>query len=200
MRKQRDGTEEIMHNSGIPAAKALEKLKEGNGRYLDASANAGDISPAIRKKTCDEGQFPYAIVITCSDSRVIPEAVFSAGIGEIFTIRVAGNVMAEHQLGSVQYAAGHLGTRLVVVMGHTHCGAVGAAMGSGDPEGYVKTLTDEIRKAAAGATDELTACRKNVERSVSVIKEKLGYTGGSDDAVNTVGAIYDIETGKVEFL
>ena len=189
-----------MHNTGIPAAQALEKLKDGNKRYIDASTNPGDVSPAIRKKTCDEGQFPYAIVITCSDSRVIPEAVFSAGIGEIFTIRVAGNVMDNHQLGSVQYAAEHLGTRLVVVLGHTHCGAVGAAMGSGEPEEYVKTLTDEIKKARGGEKDELTACRKNVERSVSIIKDRLGYKGGADDAVNTIGAIYDIESGKVEFL
>ena len=188
-----------MHNSGIPAAKALEKLRDGNKRYLDAAANPGDVSPAIRKKTCDEGQFPYAIVITCSDSRVIPEAVFSAGIGEIFTIRVAGNVMDNHQLGSVEYAAGHLGTKLVVVLGHTHCGAVGAALGS-DPEGYIKTLTDEIKKAIGDEKDELAACRKNVERSVSVIKDSLGYKGGDENAVATVGAIYNIESGEVEFL
>ncbi|MCM1487657.1 MAG: carbonic anhydrase [Firmicutes bacterium] len=189
-----------MHHDGIPAAKALEKLKDGNKRYLSAAANPGDISPEIRKKTCDEGQFPYAIVITCSDSRVIPEAVFSAGIGEIFTIRVAGNVMDNHQLGSVQYAAEHLGTKLVVVLGHTHCGAVGAAMGSGEPEKYVKTITDEIKKAIGGEKDELTACQKNVERSVSLIRDSLGYNGASEDSVQTVGAVYNIENGQVDFL
>ena len=83
-----------MNNQAMPAEKALEKLKEGNKTYLNSAANPGDVSVQIRKKTCDEGQFPYAIVITCSDSRVIPESIFSAGIGEIFTIRVAGNVMA----------------------------------------------------------------------------------------------------------
>lgn len=189
-----------MHNTGIPAVKALEKLKEGNKRYLNATANPADVSPAIRKKTCSEGQFPYAIVITCSDSRVIPEAIFSAGIGDIFTIRVAGNVIGDHQLGSVQYAAGHLGTRLVVVLGHTNCGAVGAALGSGEPEEYIKTLTDEIKKAIGDEKDPNAACRKNIERSVSVIKDKLGYTGGADDAVDTVGAVYDIESGEVKFL
>ncbi|MCM1167375.1 MAG: carbonic anhydrase [Lachnospiraceae bacterium] len=189
-----------MHHTGMPAAKALEKLKEGNKNYLDAARNPGDVSKEIRKKTCDEGQFPYAIVVTCSDSRVIPEAVFSAGIGEIFTIRVAGNVMDNHQLGSVQYAAEHLGTRLVVVLGHTHCGAVGAAMGGGEPEEYVKTITDEIKKAIAGETGENAACRKNVENSVEMIRERLGYKGGDDGAVNTVGAVYDIESGEVEFL
>lgn len=100
-----------MHNQGMPAEKALEKLKEGNRTYLNAASNPGDISVGIREKTCAEGQFPYAIVVTCSDSRVIPESIFSAGIGEIFTIRVAGNVMDNHQLGSVDYAAGCLRRR-----------------------------------------------------------------------------------------
>ena len=108
-----------MSHQGMPAEKALEKLKDGNKSYLNAVSNPGDVSSDIRKKTCDEGQFPYAIVITCSDSRVIPESIFSAGIGEIFTIRVAGNVMDNHQLGSVDYAADHLGSKLIVVLGHS---------------------------------------------------------------------------------
>ena len=87
-----------MAHQNLPASEALAKLKEGNARYLDATSNPGDISAALRKKTCEEGQTPYAIVITCSDSRVIPESIFTAGIGELFTIRVAGNVMDHHQL------------------------------------------------------------------------------------------------------
>ena len=98
-----------MHKENLSASEALEKLKAGNQRYLSATANPGDVSPKIRHKTCTEGQEPYAIVITCSDSRVIPESIFSAGIGELFVIRVAGNVMDKHQLGSVEYAADHLG-------------------------------------------------------------------------------------------
>ena len=88
-------------NSEISARSALEKLKRGNAAYLSAKSPIGDISPSVRKKTCDEGQKPYAVVITCSDSRVIPESIFSAGIGELFVIRVAGNVMDRTQLGSV---------------------------------------------------------------------------------------------------
>lgn len=187
-----------MHNSNLSAAEAIEKLKEGNKRYLDATSNPGDISSMIRKKTCEEGQVPYAIVITCSDSRVIPESIFSAGIGEIFTIRVAGNVIDNHQLGSVEYAAGHLGTNLVVVLGHSHCGAVGAAMGEGDPEGYVKFITDEIRRAIGDEKDELKASCLNVEQSVSRIKDSLNYDGDSD--VKVCGALYHIDSGKVEFL
>ena len=107
-----------MQKENLSAEEALQKLKDGNQRYLTAEANPGDVSPKIRQYTCENGQSPYAIVITCSDSRVIPESIFCAGIGELFIIRVAGNVMDKHQLGSVEYAADHLGTNLVVVLGH----------------------------------------------------------------------------------
>ena len=186
-----------MAHQNLSAAEAIAKLKEGNERYLTVSSNPGDVSPEIRQKTCDEGQAPYATIITCSDSRVIPEAVFSAGISELFTIRVAGNVMDNHQLGSVEYAADHLGTNLVVVLGHTHCGAVGAALSS-DPDGFVKYITDEIKKAIGGEKDELKASCLNVERSVSIIKEKLNLTDESPPKV--CGAIYHIDSGKVEFM
>ncbi len=185
-----------MSHANLSAAEALEKLKKGNARYLDAASNPGDISSLIRKKTCEEGQSPYAVVITCSDSRVIPESIFSAGIGELFVIRVAGNVIDNHQLGSVEYAVDHLGSKLVVVLGHSHCGAVGAAMGS-DPSGYVKFITDEIRAAIGDETDELKACCLNVGRSVSRIKDSLNDQDGD---VKVCGAMYHIDSGKVEFL
>lgn len=186
-----------MTHQNLPAAEALSKLKAGNERYLTVSSNPGDVSPEIRQKTCDEGQTPYAIVITCSDSRVIPESIFTAGIGELFTIRVAGNVMDNHQLGSVEYAADHLGTNLVVVLGHTHCGAVGAALSS-DPGGFIKYITDEIKKAIGDEKDELKASQLNVERSVALIKEQLKLTDSSD--LKVCGAIYHIDSGKVEFM
>lgn len=186
-----------MAHQNLPASEALAKLKEGNARYLDVASNPGDVSAALRKKTCDEGQAPYAIIITCSDSRVIPESIFTAGIGELFVIRVAGNVMDHHQLGSVEYAADHLGSNLVVVMGHTHCGAVGAAVTS-DPSGFVKYITDEIRRAIGDEKDELKACRLNVERSVSVIKEQLHLT--EESSLKVCGAVYHIDSGRVEFL
>lgn len=184
-----------MHKENLSAQEALQKLKEGNQRYLEAASNPGDISPQIRQKTCDEGQSPYAIIVACSDSRVIPESIFSAGIGELFVIRVAGNVMDNHQLGSVDYAADHLGSKLVVVLGHTHCGAVGAALSS-KPEGYIKTITDEILKAAGDEKDENKACILNVERSVKIIKDSLKLSEGT----LVCGAVYDIESGKVDFL
>ncbi len=187
------------HNSEMSARSALERLKNGNAAYLSADSSIGDISPSVRQKTCEEGQKPYAVVITCSDSRVIPESVFSAGIGELFVIRVAGNVMDRTQLGSVIYAVSHLGCRLAVVVGHTHCGAVHAAIHD-EPDGYVKFLTDEIRLAISDEKDENKACRLNVERSVRVTKEALGVSDGDESGLSVVGAIYNIDSGKVDFL
>lgn len=186
-------------NSTCTAAEALEKLKEGNKRYLNAEKSDGNVSPALRAKTAAEGQTPYAIVVTCSDSRVIPESIFSAGIGEIFVIRVAGNVIDNHQLGSIEYAADHLGSRLVVVMGHTNCGAVGAAMGHA-PEGFVKTITDQIKKAIGAEADPYKACCLNVRQGVEMIKDSLKLQPEDKNGLQVCGAVYHIDDGKVEFL
>ncbi len=183
------------HVKGISAEEALAKLQQGNETYLNASVNPGDISPAIRKDTCENGQFPYAVVITCSDSRVIPENIFSAGIGELFTIRVAGNVVSDYELGSVEYAADHLGSNLVVVLGHTNCGAVGAAIGGG-AEGFIKKITDEIKTAIGEETDGYKASCLNVKNSLQKIESSLHMA----DGVKVVGAIYHIEDGHVEFM
>ena len=184
----------------MSAAKAVEKLKEGNEKYLETLTGMGDVSKESRMRTYLHGQHPYAIVVTCSDSRVIPESIFSAGIGDLFVIRLAGNVIDDHQLGSIEYAAGHLGCRLIVVLGHTHCGAVDAAMNS-DPEGYIKFITDEIRRAIGDEKDERKACEKNVWQSIQMIEHSLEIHHIEDEiGLRVVGAMYDIETGKVEFM
>ena len=186
-------------NMTCTAEEALKKLKEGNAQYLNAEKNGGDISPALRLKTCNEGQFPYAIIVTCSDSRVIPESIFNAGIGELFVIRVAGNVIDNHQLGSIEYAAEHLGSPLVVVMGHNHCGAVGAAIGGG-AESFIKSITDEIQKAIGDEKDDYKACCLNVQNSVKKVEESLGVKQGEEHGLKVCGAVYHLEDGKVEFL
>ena len=188
-----------MHKEGLSAADALEKLKEGNARYMGAASNPGDISPEIRKDTCANGQSPYAVVVACSDSRVIPEGIFSAGIGELFVIRVAGNVIDRHQLGSIEYAAGHLGTKLVVILGHDHCGAVHSAIHD-EPDGYVKTITDEIRAAIGEEKDELRASCLNVAHSVEATKQSPGVQKLMQGGLEVKGAIYHIEDAAVEFL
>ena len=178
----------------VPAEKALERLRKGNSQYSESGRYGGDISETVRIRTAEEGQRPYAAIVTCSDSRVIPEAVFSAGIGELFVIRSAGNVVDGCTLGSLEYAVGHMGVALVVVMGHTSCGAIAEAL-KGFHEGHAIEIIDDIRAGIGNEKDPLTASKKNVENSVRLIAEDLGQRHG----VKVVGALYDIRSGKVEF-
>ncbi len=179
------------------AEEGLKKLKDGNKKYL-AGKGMGDISSARREETLKNGQQPYAIIITCADSRVIPEAIFSAGIGDLFIIRVAGNVLDDHQLGSIEYAAEHLGCRLVVVLGHTHCGAVDAAI-KHNPDGYIRFITDEIKLAIGEEKDGNKACCLNVKHSVSVIESSLAIRSAEEHGLKVVGAVYFLEDGHVDF-
>ncbi|MDO4299322.1 MAG: carbonic anhydrase [Lachnospiraceae bacterium] len=183
----------------LSAKEAIAKLQKGNETYLEAEVNPGDVSRKLRLHTYAHGQHPYAIIVTCSDSRVIPESVFSAGIGELFVIRVAGNVIDDHQLGSIEYAASHLGCRLIVVLGHTHCGAVDAAINH-DPEGYIKFITDEIKLAIGDEQDDYRACCLNVRRSMALIEDSLDIRQEEEHGLKVVGAMYHIEDGRVEFL
>lgn len=188
-----------MVSYGMTPQEALARLRDGNERYLASARCIGDTSRTQREKTLSEGQHPYAVIVTCSDSRVIPEAIFSVGIGDLFVIRIAGNVMDSHQLGSIEYAAEHLGCGLVVVLGHTHCGAVDAAIHH-EPEGYIKFITDEIVKAVGEETDEYRACRLNVLHSKAVIEESLLIQKDVREyGLKVTGAIYRLEDGTVEF-
>ena len=181
----------------LNAETALAKLKQGNEIYLK-DENNGDISLLKRQDTFQNGQHPYAIIISCSDSRVIPESIFNAGIGDLFVIRVAGNVMDDHQLGSVEYAAHHLGVKLIVVLGHNHCGAVDAAVNH-NPNGYIKFITDEIKKAIGDEKDEYKACCLNVKHSMEIIENSFEIHREEEHGLKVVGAVYHIENGKVDF-
>ena len=187
------------HDQSISAEQAVRMLQAGNDAFVNEDAQFGDISTRIRRHSTKAGQEPYAIVITCSDSRVIPEAIFSAGIGELFVIRVAGNVIDDHQLGSIEYAAGHLGSNLVLVLGHDHCGAVDAALNH-NPDGYVKYITDEIKSAIGEASDPLEATRLNVMHSMDVIEHSLQIQHEEELGLRVKGAIYHLEDGSVEWL
>ena len=182
-----------MHSENISAQAALRRLKKGNAVYLDSTTASGDVSLKTRVETCQHGQKPFAVIVACSDSRVVPEFVFSVGLGELFVVRVAGNVIDNNQLGSIQYAVEHLGCNLVVVLGHTHCGAVAAALA--DNSGFVKCITDEIKHAIAGVTDATNAAVLNVKHSVAKIKKLLKTPEG----VEVVGALYRTENGAVDF-
>lgn len=187
-----------MEKTKMTAEEAMLRLKEGNRRYLHAKNNPGDISEEVREDTALHGQHPYAVVAACCDSREIPEAVFSCGIGEIFTIRVAGNVISESQLGSIEYACEHLGTPLVVILGHTDCGAVGAAM-EGLSEGYVGAITRDIMKAIGKEPDNHAASRRNVLYQVEKIKKAFPEEI-RDGMFAVVGAVYHIIDGTIEWL
>ena len=177
----------------MTADEARKMLIEGNRKYVKGRTASLDASEVVLKESV-HGQKPYATIITCSDSRVIPEAIFSAGIGALFVIRVAGNVIDTNQLGSIEYAAEHLGTGLVVVLGHNHCGAVDAALHH-ENGGYIKSITDVILKAVGNEEDEMKACCLNVANSCRVIESSLDIP-----SLKVIGAIYHLESGEVEFL
>ena len=185
--------------TNISAEEAKYKLVLGNERYMNSLTPIGDISPKMRKATCENGQHPYAIILCCSDSREIPEAIFSAGIGDLFVIRVAGNVIDDHQLGSIEYAAEHLGCRLVVVLGHNHCGAVDAAMHH-DPDGHIRFITGEITRAIGSEKDAYRACCLNVKQSVRLIEENADIRHLEEEGLAVIGAMYHLEDGHVSFL
>ena len=182
------------------ADEAKARLIEGNKKYVDAKKLSFDVSEEMLINFSKHGQKPYAVIITCSDSRVVPEMIFSAGIGELFVIRVAGNVIDSHQLGSIEYAVEHLGTGLVVVLGHDHCGAVDAAMNH-DPDGYIKYITDEILKAIGNEKNEFNACCINVRHSCEIIEKSLKIQKDEEKyGLRVMGAIYHLDSGKVEVL
>ncbi len=176
------------------AYEALKRLKEGNSRYIKAKVALGDVSLEKRLYTSKYGQQPYAVIVSCSDSRVVPEHIFSAGIGELFVIRVAGNVMEDCQLGSIEYAIEDLGCKLVVVLGHTQCGAVGAALQQN--KGYLKLITDKIKLAVGEEKDLTKAVIANVKNSVDTIKESLNNVDGAI----VKGAVYHTDSGLVDFI
>lgn len=189
-----------MQTYRITADEAKERLITGNQKYARSNKLVSDVSPENLLRFSQNGQQPYAIIITCSDSRVVPELIFSAGIGDLFVIRVAGNVIDFHQLGSIEYAAEHLGTGLILVLGHDHCGAVDAAINH-EPSGYIKYITDEIVKAIGDEKDEVTACCLNVKHSCEIIGQSLKIQKDEHEyGLKVLGAIYHLESGKVEFL
>ncbi|MDR0862378.1 MAG: carbonic anhydrase [Oscillospiraceae bacterium] len=180
----------------------IEALKSGNAEYLSAKTNNGDVSEARRRDLAVNGQHPFAVVLTCADSRVVPEHIFSVGLGSLFVIRTAGNVVGDFESGSAEYAAAHLGAQVIVVMGHTHCGAVGAALEGGHAHGHtgLGALVGEITYALAGETEPLAACRKNIDNSVARLLENAELrelVNAGKAAIHK--AVYDIETGAVEF-
>ena len=191
-------TKELPQNFADPQS-VLDYLEQQNEIYVQAEKNNGDLSKVKRVDTAVNGQHPYAVIVTCSDSRVPAEHIFNAGIGELFVIRTAGNVIGDHALGSVEYGAEHLGAKLVIVLGHTHCGAVDAAL-HGGAHGAIATITDEISACLPAGCDAREAEKLNVQNSISrIMDSEMIAELVRKGETRVVGAIYNIESGAVDF-
>lgn len=186
---------------------ALKKLEGGNRRFLEGkSIHPRQDANAI--KDLEQGQEPFAIVVGCSDSRVPNELIFDQGLGDLFIIRTAGQVSAAASYGSMEYAVLKLKTKLILVLGHTECGAVEAAVKREEnTPGHIVTLINEIKTAVAKSSHIAgnavnNAVRQNVIEQVNSLRdlEPILYKKYHDGEILIVGAVYDIHTGKVEFL
>jgi carbonic anhydrase len=200
----------------MPASAALERLREGNRRFVAGLRSVEALVSQSRRNEFLGGQNPFAVVLGCSDSRAPVEIIFDQGLGDLFVIRVAGNVVASSQVGSVEFAAERFGTRLVVVLGHTRCGAVDATLEelqrpSDNQSRNLRSIVDRIRPAVEGllATelrhDRVALAREAVRANVRVAASSLRH--GSDvleelvekEGLLIVGAEYSLETGLVDF-
>lgn len=200
----------------ISAAEALERLQEGNLRFVSNVRSAEAFVSHTRRAELTMGQQPFAIILGCSDSRVPAEIVFDQGLGDLFVIRVAGNIVAPSQVGSVEFAAERFGTRLVVVLGHSQCGAIQATIDelrkpTENQSRNLRAIVDRVRPSVAPLfdtdlkddTDALMqrAVRANISASVNhlrhgseLLEELIDRQG-----LRTVGAEYSLETGMVDF-
>jgi carbonic anhydrase len=200
----------------LDAIEALNRIREGNRRFVSNQSVEGVLSTLTRRAELVAGQEPFAIILGCSDSRVPAELVFDQGFGDLFVIRVAGNIVAPSQVGSVEFAASRYGTRLVVVMGHTQCGAVIATVeelqGRASTQSRnLRTIVDRVRPSVESVIaarrvedpDALLhdAIRANVRASANHLRhgsellEQLIHS----DGLLVVGAEYSLETGVVDF-
>ena len=200
----------------ITATEALDLLRQGNLRFVSDDRGRDVLTSHSRRRELALGQDPFAIILGCSDSRVPAELVFDQGLGDLFVIRVAGNIVAPSQVGSVEFAAARFGTRLVVVLGHSACGAIVATLEelgrpTADQSRNLRSIVDRIRPsveplmAAELGLDHDTLVREAVRANIRVSANHLRH--GSeileqlihDDGLLVVGAEYSLDTGLVEF-
>jgi carbonic anhydrase len=191
----------------VAPAEAISKLKEGNGRYAGGNLQHPGQTTERRAELAN-AQHPFATIVSCSDSRVPPEIVFDQGLGDLFVVRVAGNVIDDHALGSIEYAVDHLGVRLIVVLGHQSCGAVKAARetiaAKGKAPGHIQSLVTAIRPAVeTTAKGDLEATIKaNVKNVVQALRSSTPILKPKIDSgdVRVIGGYYSLDTGSVSLL
>ena len=184
---------------------ALKRLTDGNRRFATSESYHQAVGEETRRRLA-RGQRPFAIVLTCADSRVPPTQIFDHGIGEVFNIRIAGNVPSEAVIGSIEFAVEQLGSQLVVVMGHEQCGAVQAAI-EGERAGHLYSITDLIQPAVARARAlEGDLLENSIKVHATMVAENLRHQGPilsraiQDGRLRVLPAIYRFNSGLVEFL
>ena len=201
---------------GVSADEALQKLMEGNKRFVESKMTACGESNAVARDKLAKGQKPYAIILSCSDSRVPPELIFDKSLGEIFVVRVAGNVPDPIVLGSIEYAAEHIGSPLIMVLGHERCGAVTATVdangkGEGNIGAIVKAIAPALKKVKAECQRHKECDRKDKARLVEcVVDENAKLVAANlvkqskviaelvkEGKIKIVSAKYDLDDGKV---
>jgi carbonic anhydrase len=200
----------------IPALQALELLREGNRRFVSEVRNREGVATEARRRALMAGQEPLAIILGCSDSRVPAEIVFDQGLGDLFVIRVAGNIVAPSQIGSVEFAAAQYNTRLVVVLGHTQCGAIEATLQqlqrpTEDQSPNLRSIVDRVRPAVWSLLETdlrhdhtalmHRAVRANIRMSANHLRHGSAILESLIDreGLMIVGAEYSLESGEVAF-
>lgn len=188
------------------AEEVLAILQEGNARFRCCALEHPNLCQESRNKLID-GQEPMATVLTCSDSRVPPVKIFDQGLGDLFVIRVAGNIVNDHVMGSIEYAVCHLHTPLVIVMGHSNCGAVSAVADGAKLEGHMASLGPAIQSAIKNVQELEGELKENATRELAKTmsrfianSEPIIFDLVTSGKVKVVPAYYDLVTGKVEFL
>ena len=204
------GTAHAAQGTSLSPDQVLQTLLEGNQRFVMATQRAG--GRAIeRRLELTQGQSPFAIILGCADSRVPPEIVFDTGLGDLFVCRVAGNIETAEIMGSIEFAVRALGSPLIMVLGHSSCGAVDAALAvvtrGAEFEGYLAGLVDQITPAAASIVGQPgnpldNAIRANVQTTVSQLlrRDPDLATRVSDGRLRVVGGVYDLASGRVELV
>jgi len=196
----------VAASAGLTGEEALQRLMDGNARYVADQSTHPDQS-AERRAALAGGQTPFAVVLTCSDSRVAPELFFDQGLGDLFVIRNAGNVLDDHVLGTMEYAVDHLHVPLIIVVGHEKCGAVQAAVAGGEVPGHIHSITDDLAPVVAQTKDLPgdkvdNVVRANALRDAEILAHVEPIIKEAADAhkLLIVAARYDLHTGKIELL
>jgi carbonic anhydrase len=181
----------------------IQRLKEGNQRYV-ADKLDGRLQNAKIREQLTEGQSPYSIVLSCADSRVIPELIFDTELGELFTVRVAGNIANTSSIASIEYAVTHLNSKVIVVLGHESCGAVAAAIAGGDAGYNLNHLLAHITPAKELLKDQdmTSVIKKNAEISANQLVSRSPIISEAlhNETIKIIPAYYHLDTGTVDFL